>query len=50
VLPSGVAPTGLVDWMGVGHYRGVMEVNFFGAVAVTKAVLPLIKNSAREGW
>jgi NAD(P)-dependent dehydrogenase (short-subunit alcohol dehydrogenase family) len=26
--PSGVAPTGLMDWMGVGHYRGVMEVNY----------------------
>jgi NAD(P)-dependent dehydrogenase (short-subunit alcohol dehydrogenase family) len=33
----------------MGHFRGVFEVNFFGAVAVTKAFLPLLKHSATTG-
>ena len=38
---AGIAMGGLVDWTSMDEYRRTMEVNFFGHVAMTKALLPL---------
>lgn len=35
----------LVEWTTMEQYRRVMEVNYFGHVAMTKAVLPFLGNS-----
>jgi NAD(P)-dependent dehydrogenase (short-subunit alcohol dehydrogenase family) len=40
---AGIADGGALDWTGMEVWRRVMEVNFFGVVAVTKAFLPLLK-------
>lgn len=42
---AGIIAVGAVDWTPVQVYRNVMEVNFFGAVQVTKAMLPLMKRN-----
>ncbi len=34
-----------LDWSDVSEYRSIMEVNFFSVVQVTKACLPLLKQS-----
>ena len=40
---AGIASSGPLDWLSLDSYRGIMEVNFFGHVSVTKAMLPLLK-------
>lgn len=42
---AGIADGGALDWTSMDVYRRVMEVNFFGLVAATKAILPLLKRS-----
>ena len=42
---AGVAPLSYVDWTTMESFRFAMDVNFFGAVAVTKALLPLLKRT-----
>eukprot|EP00004_Rigifila_ramosa_P005338 TRINITY_DN1583_c0_g1_i3.p1 TRINITY_DN1583_c0_g1~~TRINITY_DN1583_c0_g1_i3.p1 ORF type:complete len:323 (+),score=82.23 TRINITY_DN1583_c0_g1_i3:3-971(+) len=44
---AGLMNVGLVEWLDVADFRRVMEVNLFGAISVTKAVLPYLK--ARKG-
>ncbi|CAF1286425.1 unnamed protein product [Didymodactylos carnosus] len=39
---AGIIKGGLIDWLPLSQYREVMEVNFFGHVAMTKAFLPLL--------
>lgn len=43
---AGIIDIGAVDWMPLTSFKRVMEVNYFGAVAVTKAMLPLLKHNA----
>ena len=43
---AGIIDIGAVDWMPLQSFKRVMEVNYFGAVAVTKAMLPLLKRNA----
>ena len=40
---AGVAPIGFVDWMPLDSFRFAMEVNYFGLIAVTQAMLPFLK-------
>jgi NAD(P)-dependent dehydrogenase (short-subunit alcohol dehydrogenase family) len=40
---AGIGNGGAIDWLSMETLRKVMEVNFFGVVAVTKAMLPLLK-------
>lgn len=40
---AGIAASGPLDWVTLDSYRRIMEVNFFGHVCVTKAMLPLLK-------
>lgn len=40
---AGIATGGPLDWVTVDSYRKTMDVNFFGHVSVTKAMLPLLK-------
>ena len=40
---AGVAPIGYFDWMSVRSLRKAMEVNYFGLVDMTKAMLPFLK-------
>jgi short-subunit dehydrogenase len=40
---AGVGYTGLVDEIPVEEYRRLMDVNFLGAVALTKSVLPAMR-------
>lgn len=42
---AGIGAGGLIDWIDMNHVRTVMEVNFFGHVAMTKSFLPLITAS-----
>mmetsp|Transcript_19309 Transcript_19309/g.27748 ORF Transcript_19309/g.27748 Transcript_19309/m.27748 type:complete len:341 (-) Transcript_19309:66-1088(-) len=42
---AGIGNSGAVDWISNGTLRKVMEVNFFGVVNVTKAMLPLLKRT-----
>jgi len=39
---AGLGYGGAVDWMHMAEYRAVMDVNFFGAVAMTKACMGLL--------
>ena len=39
---AGVALGGFIDWTSMEEMRALMEVNFFGHVAMTKAFLPLL--------
>ena len=39
---AGIADGGLIDWVSLASIRQVMEVNFFGHVAMTKTFLPLL--------
>ena len=45
---AGIAIAGLVDWIPIDDMKKVFEVNYWGAVRVTKALLPLLKKS-RDG-
>ena len=42
---AGIAPLGYVDWMALGTFRKAMDTNYFGLVAMTKAMLPFIKRT-----
>lgn len=42
---TGVACLAALDWMSVESCRKIMEVNYFGPILVTKALLPLLKKS-----
>jgi NAD(P)-dependent dehydrogenase (short-subunit alcohol dehydrogenase family) len=42
---AGIAIGGPIDWISLDVYRKVMEVNFFGHVAVTMQMLPLLKRT-----
>jgi NAD(P)-dependent dehydrogenase (short-subunit alcohol dehydrogenase family) len=39
---AGIGKGGLIDWTSNEFIRSLMEVNFFGHVAMTKALLPLL--------
>ena len=39
---AGIADGGLIDWISLASVRQIMEVNFFGHVAMTKTFLPLL--------
>lgn len=39
---AGIADGGLIDWVSLSSIRQVMDVNFFGHVAMTKTFLPLL--------
>jgi NAD(P)-dependent dehydrogenase (short-subunit alcohol dehydrogenase family) len=39
---AGIANGGLIDWVSLASIRQVMEVNFFGHVAMIKTFLPLL--------
>lgn len=45
VCNAGIGNAGAVDWMSTESFRKVIEVNFFGVVNVTKALLPLLKKN-----
>jgi len=42
---AGIALVGPIEWLPMEYYRKVMDVNFFGHVAVTAAFLPQIKKT-----
>jgi NAD(P)-dependent dehydrogenase (short-subunit alcohol dehydrogenase family) len=42
---AGIAILSPLDWNSMDAYRKVMEVNFFGHVAVTMQMLPLLKRT-----
>jgi len=39
---AGISTSGFLDWMNMDTMRRIMEVNFFGQVAITKKFLPLL--------
>jgi len=39
---AGIAKSGFIDWTSIETMRTVMDVNFFGHVAMTKTFLPLL--------
>ncbi|CAF3272683.1 unnamed protein product [Rotaria socialis] len=39
---AGIGDSGLIDWISLASIRQVLEVNFFGHVAMTKSFLPLL--------
>ena len=41
---AGVGYGGLIDWITMESMRKMMDVNFFGHVAMTKRFLPLLIN------
>ncbi|CAM9643370.1 unnamed protein product, partial [Ectocarpus fasciculatus] len=45
---AGIASSGPLDWVQLDSYRRIMEVNFFGHVSVTKAMLPLLKQCGQS--
>lgn len=42
---AGILALGAVEWCPLDTYKRVLGVNFFGAVAITKAMLPLLKEN-----
>ena len=42
---AGIAPLGYCDWLSLSTFRLAMDVNYFGTVMVTKAFLPLLKQT-----
>lgn len=42
---AGVAPIGNMDWMDVSQFQKSINVNYFGAIRVTKALLPQLKRT-----
>lgn len=40
---AGIAPMGYMDWLSMEAIRKVMDVNYFGAISVIKAMLPQLK-------
>ena len=45
VCNAGIGNAGAVDWISSHTFRKVIEVNFFGVVNVTKALLPFLKKT-----
>lgn len=45
VCNAGIGNSGAVDWISSSTFRRVLEVNLFGVVNVTKAFLPLLKQT-----
>jgi len=43
---AGIAIGGLFDWIPIDDMKKVFEVNYWGVVRVTKAMLPLLKKSS----
>ena len=43
---AGIGEGGLVDWMAMEKFRRTLEVNFFGAVALTKVLLPILLDAS----
>jgi len=39
---AGIGASGMIDWITVDSMRQVMDINFFGHVAMTKTFLPLL--------
>ena len=39
---AGISTSGFIDWVTMESMRQIMEVNFFGQVAITKKFLPLL--------
>lgn len=42
---SGIAIFGEVEWLSVGMYQEVLDVNLLGMIRVTKQFLPLLRES-----
>lgn len=42
---AGVAPCGFTDWLDMDTIKQVMDVNYFGVVAVSKVCLPYMKKT-----
>lgn len=42
---AGVGMGGYLDWLSLARFKFIMEVNFFGVLKVTKAMLPLLKRT-----
>ena len=42
---AGIAPIGYIDWMAEDSFRSAMEVNYFGVVSMTRAILPYLKRT-----
>jgi NAD(P)-dependent dehydrogenase (short-subunit alcohol dehydrogenase family) len=47
---AGIGNSGAVDWIPVDTIRKVMEVNFFGVVLMTKALLPYLKRTKNSRY
>ena len=45
---AGITIDGLIEWITVGEMKKIFEVNYWGAVRVTKVMLPFLKKS-RDG-
>ena len=44
---AGVGSGGCVDWLDLADFQRDMDVNYFGMIRVTKALLPLLKEQAQ---
>jgi 3-hydroxybutyrate dehydrogenase len=42
---AGVSTAGEIEWTSMAHFQKLISVNLLGAIAVTKSVLPLIRQS-----
>ena len=47
---AGVGNSGAVDWISMDTFRRVVEVNFFGVLRITRALLPLLKKNKHSRW
>ena len=45
---AGIGMAGLIEWTPIDTMKKIFEVNYWGLVRVTKAMLPLLKKS-RDG-
>ena len=44
---AGISGGHLIEWTSVEEYRRIMDVNFFGHVAMSKAFLPSLRKYAK---
>jgi NAD(P)-dependent dehydrogenase (short-subunit alcohol dehydrogenase family) len=42
---AGIAPCGFTDWLDMNTIKKVMDVNYFGVVAVTKTCMPFLQKT-----